>query len=113
MTDNAPTPQEIYATFRERRHQAVTMPQGNLALTTTAWFYGAPGIEEQVWGVRGWWSTRAEGESGITLRADASEGIIVDGAVVDAAGRPLRLLDPGQLIRRALALVTAEAERAG
>ena len=83
MTDNPPTPQEIYATFRERRHQAVTMPQGNLALTTTAWFYGEPGVEEQVWGVPGWWSTRAESDSGISLRADASEGIIVDGAQVD------------------------------
>jgi chemotaxis signal transduction protein len=35
------------------------------------------------------------------------------GAVIDGAGRPLRLLDPGELIRHALALVTAEVERAG
>lgn len=83
MTENPPTPEQAYATFRERRNQAVTMPQGNLALTTTAWFYGDPGVEEQVWGVPGWWSTRAEGDSGITLRAEAGEGIVVDGAVVD------------------------------
>jgi len=35
-----------------------------------------------------------------------------DGAVVDATGRSLRLLDPVQLIRRAGELVAAEAERA-
>ena len=34
-----------------------------------------------------------------------------DGAVVDASGRPLTLLDPAGLVRRALELVTAEAER--
>ena len=33
------------------------------------------------------------------------------GEVMDAAGRPLVLLDPGRLIRRALELVTADAER--
>ena len=83
MTENPPTPEQSYAVFRERRNQAVTMPQGNLALTTTAWFYGAPGVEEQVWGVPGWWSTRDAGESGIALRAEASEGIVVDDRVVD------------------------------
>ena len=35
------------------------------------------------------------------------------GEVLDAAGRPLRLLDPGRLLHRALELVTAEAERLG
>lgn len=35
------------------------------------------------------------------------------GAVIDTTGRPLVLLDPAQLIRRALELVTAEAERLG
>lgn len=37
----------------------------------------------------------------------------IDGAVIDATGRPLVLLDPARLIHRALALVTAEAERLG
>jgi uncharacterized protein (DUF1684 family) len=59
------------------------MPQGNLALTNTAWFYGKPGVEEQVWGIPGWWSTREDGASGITLRAEASDGIVVDERVVD------------------------------
>ena len=35
------------------------------------------------------------------------------GEVIDATGRPLRLLDPGRLVQRALELVTAEAERLG
>jgi len=34
------------------------------------------------------------------------------GAVIDATGRPLVLLDPTRLIRRALELVTAEGEHA-
>ena len=83
MTENPPTPEQSYAVFRERRHQAVTMPQGNLALTSTAWFYGKPGVEEQVWGVPGWWSTREDGASGISLRAEASDGIVVDDVLVD------------------------------
>jgi chemotaxis signal transduction protein len=33
------------------------------------------------------------------------------GEVMDAAGRPLVLLEPGRLIQRALELVTADAER--
>ncbi|HET7502298.1 MAG TPA: chemotaxis protein CheW [Kofleriaceae bacterium] len=36
-----------------------------------------------------------------------------DGAVIDASGRRLVLIDPGQLIRHALEQVTAEAERVG
>jgi purine-binding chemotaxis protein CheW len=34
-----------------------------------------------------------------------------EGEVIDANGKPLVLLDPGRMIRRALELVTAEAER--
>ena len=83
MTENPPTAEELYTTFRERRNQAVTTPQGNLALTNTAWFYGLPGVEEQVWGVPGWWSIREGGQPGISLRAEASDGIVVDGQSVD------------------------------
>jgi purine-binding chemotaxis protein CheW len=36
-----------------------------------------------------------------------------DGTVIDASGRPLVLLDPTQLIRRALELVTSQAEQIG
>jgi chemotaxis signal transduction protein len=35
------------------------------------------------------------------------------GDVFDATGRPLRLLDPGRLLHRALELVAGEAERLG
>jgi len=35
------------------------------------------------------------------------------GDVIDATGRPLRLLDPGRLLHRALELVAGEAERMG
>ena len=83
MTENPPSAEQLYVTFRERRNQAVTTPQGNLALTNTAWFYGLPGVEEQVWGVPGWWSTREGGQPGITLRAEASDGIVVDDNVID------------------------------
>jgi purine-binding chemotaxis protein CheW len=34
-----------------------------------------------------------------------------DGEVIDGSGRPLRLLEPGGLLRRALELVAAEADR--
>lgn len=48
------------------------------------------------------------------LRVDQVEHVAslheTAGAVTDAAGRPLLLLDPGRLIRRALELVTAQAE---
>jgi chemotaxis signal transduction protein len=36
-----------------------------------------------------------------------------DGAVIDARGRPLVLVDPAQLIRRAMELVATQAERLG
>jgi chemotaxis signal transduction protein len=36
-----------------------------------------------------------------------------DGTVIDASGRPLVLLEPTQLMRKALELVTAEAEQIG
>jgi chemotaxis signal transduction protein len=37
----------------------------------------------------------------------------IDGEVIDTTGRPLVVLDPTQLIRRALEVITAEAERLG
>jgi uncharacterized protein (DUF1684 family) len=83
VIESAPTPEALYATYRERRNQSVTMPQGNLALINTSWFYGDPGSEEQVWGVPGWWAALPAGESGLTLRAEGSEGIMVDDVLVD------------------------------
>jgi purine-binding chemotaxis protein CheW len=56
----------------------------------------------------------AEGQL-CALRVDQVDHVAslheTDGEVIDATGRPLVLLDPGRMIRRALELVTAEAER--
>jgi purine-binding chemotaxis protein CheW len=56
----------------------------------------------------------AEGQM-CALRVDQVDHVaslhVTDGEVIDATGRPLLLLDPRRLIRRALELVTAEAER--
>jgi len=56
----------------------------------------------------------AEGQM-CALRVDQVDHVAslheTEGEVIDATGRPLLLLDPGRLIRRAHELVTAEAER--
>ena len=44
-----------------------------------------------------------------TLPERDSDGSELGGAVVDAAGRPLTLLDPQRLVRRALDLVNSES----
>lgn len=85
MTEQSASPEELYRVFRARRDEAVLTPQGNLALVNTAWFYGEPGVEEEVWGVPGRWFTLPEGEPGIGLRANASDGIVVDGQIVDGS----------------------------
>lgn len=61
------------------------LPQGSLALINTQWFYGKPGLAEQVWGIAGAWAARNEGESGIDLTASASEAITVNGHIVDGS----------------------------
>lgn len=84
MTDAStptPNPNEVYATFRARRHEMSLLPQGNLALINTQWFYGAPGESETVWGVPGLWAARADGDGGIQLTATAEDAITVDGAL--------------------------------
>ena len=90
MTDNSstaqsdlPNPAEIYATFRARRHEMSLLPQGNLALINTQWFYGPAGVPEAVWGIPGLWTARAEGELGIELKATSDDGISLDGSLVD------------------------------
>jgi len=67
------------ATFRERRDLAAIQPAGPLALTNTQWV----DMEQTIWGVPGTWSPRADGGSGLIVRADLSEGISVDGVPVD------------------------------
>ncbi|MEN9621405.1 MAG: hypothetical protein RL499_1598 [Actinomycetota bacterium] len=75
----APTPAERYAVFRERRALAAVQPQGPLALINTQWI----AEEQTVWGVPGRWAPAPEGTSGLMVTAEASEGIRVDGTLVD------------------------------
>ena len=70
--------EEKLHTFRERRDLAAVQPEGPLALTNTQWV----DREQTVWGVPGVWAPRDDGGSGLTLTAEASDGISVDGAPV-------------------------------
>ena len=80
MTDTATVaPESALATFRERRDQAVVQPRGNLALVNTQWIDSA----QPVWGVPGTWAPLPAGESGLLLSASASDGIRVNGELVD------------------------------
>jgi uncharacterized protein (DUF1684 family) len=83
VTEETPTPEALYAVFRERRAQAVTMPQGNLALLNTSWFYGAAGEWESVWGAGGEWAAAPAGEKGVLAKATAADGVTIDGKVLD------------------------------
>jgi uncharacterized protein (DUF1684 family) len=76
-------PHALLETFRRRRAQAVTAPQGNLALVNTQWITGDPDSVQPVWGVPGLWSPLPAGESGLRLTATAADGIRVDGELVD------------------------------
>ena len=84
MTDTALDPAAQYARYHERRELAVTQPKGNLALVNTQWITGDPDAAGQpVWGVPGSWSPLGAGESGLKVAAAASDGIRVDGELVD------------------------------
>jgi uncharacterized protein len=77
MTDTATATAEArLKTYHERRELAVTQPQGSLALVNTQWI----DAEQSIWGVPGVW---APAEGGLTVRADAADGITVDGQLVD------------------------------
>ena len=80
MTDTATTaPEELLATFRLRRDQAVVQPKGNLALVNTQWVDS----EQPIYGVPGVWAPLPAGQSGLKVTAKASDGIRVDGELVD------------------------------
>ena len=80
MTDTTtPTPEALLATYHERRELSVVQPKGSLALVNTQWIDS----EQTIWGVPGTWAPRPEGESGLLVKAAASDGITVDGVVVD------------------------------
>jgi uncharacterized protein (DUF1684 family) len=71
------------AAFREARRRAVTGEQGNLALVNTEWITGDPSTGQTAFGVSGTWFPLAPGESGLKLEAVASDGVTVDGHLVD------------------------------
>lgn len=70
------TPESRLATYRARREESVVQPQGSLALVNTQWVDS----EQSIWGVPGRW---APADGGLTVTAEASDGIVVDGALVD------------------------------
>lgn len=100
MTDT-PAPEALLATFRERRHLAVVQPTGSLALVNTQWVDS----EQTIWGVPGVWAPLAAGESGLSVTAVASDGIRVDGELVDGAAvvRGKDSEAPGQIVFSATA----------
>ncbi|MES2171047.1 MAG: DUF1684 domain-containing protein [Actinomycetota bacterium] len=83
MTDTATTttPEAQFATFHERRELSVVQPKGSLALVNTQWIDS----EQTIWGVPGTWAPLPKGESGLLLKAAASDGISVDGVLVDGS----------------------------
>ena len=80
MTDIAAPadPDAVLARYHSRREQAVTAPQGNLALVNTQWITGDPASEQPVWGVPGVWSPLPAGQSGLKVTAAATDNIFVD-----------------------------------
>jgi uncharacterized protein len=81
MTDTATTatPEQLYATYHERRELSVVQPTGSLALVNTQWVDS----EQSIYGVPGVWAPLPAGESGLSVTAAASDGITVDGELVD------------------------------
>jgi uncharacterized protein (DUF1684 family) len=80
MTET-PSPQDLLATFRERRALSVVQPTGSLALVNAQWVDS----EQTIWGVPGVWAPLPAGESGLSVTATASDGIVVDGVLVDGS----------------------------
>ena len=74
-------PDERYALFRQRRDLAAVQRQGPLALVNTQWIDG----EQTIWGVPGSWAPAPEG--GLLLTAATTDGIHVDGDLVDGTVR--------------------------
>ena len=95
MTDTV-APDAQLATFRERRALSVVQPTGSLALVNTQWV----DAEQAIWGVPGLWAPLPAGESGLSVTAAASDGIRVDGELVDgmAIVRGTDSETPGQIV---------------
>ena len=95
MTDTV-APDAQLATFRERRALSVVQPTGSLALVNTQWVDS----EQTIWGVPGVWAPLPAGESGLSVTAPASDGIRVDGSLVDGTAivRGKDSETPGQIV---------------
>jgi uncharacterized protein (DUF1684 family) len=65
--------------FHALRRARVTSPTGPLALVNTQWVDG----EQPIWGVAGVWAPTPAGVSGLTVTADAADGVTVDDVLVD------------------------------
>src|SRR3954454_15824619 len=74
-----------WQTWAEARDASVSRPHGPLALVATHWLSDGPG--EHLEGVPGQW---AAAERRVRVWAEASEGLLLDGAVIDGE----RLLNP-------------------
>ncbi len=70
---------DALARFRARRDESVRQPKGSLALVNTQWVDS----EQTIWGVPGTWAPRPDGGSGLTVTATPTDGIRLDGALVD------------------------------
>ena len=84
MTETATTTtteEEQLAVFRQRRDLAAVQPKGNLALVNTQWVDS----EQTIYGVPGVWAPLPAGQSGLKVTAAATEGIRVNGVVVDGS----------------------------
>jgi hypothetical protein len=83
MTDTAAAtdPAELLATFHKRRDLSVAQPTGSLALVNTQWITDA--APQPVWAAAGLWSPLPAGESGLRVTAAASDGVVIDGVLVD------------------------------
>jgi uncharacterized protein len=75
------TPEQRLAIYHERRELSVVQPKGSLALVNTQWIEA----EQAIYGVPGRWAPQPAGESGLVVSAAASDGITVDGVLVDGS----------------------------
>jgi uncharacterized protein (DUF1684 family) len=75
------SPEALLAIYHERRELSVVQPKGSLALVNTQWVDS----EQTIWGVPGTWAPLPDGQSGLRVTATASDGIVVDGVLVDGS----------------------------
>lgn len=78
-----------FTSFHSRREAQVREPFGSLALILTQWIDS----EQTVWGIPGTWAPRPDGGKGLQLTSAESDGIMVDGEVVN---RTVLLNGPGE-----------------